>query len=486
MPRSTDALRGLLLAGAAGVALAGCTTVGPDFVRPAAPASSSTYAMPGDAPVVAARLTAITEARGPWWSAFNSPDLDRTIRQALADSPTLAEADARLAASREALVQARGGGLPQVDASGGVKRQRANLQSFGFSDFGGVSLSNPTFTLYSVGGGVRYDLDLFGGERRRVEGAQARVEAEARRADAAYLTLTANVALQAVTIATLSEQIAATQRMIDADQAAIDLVHRAIALGGSTAGARVEASKQLQDDQALLPPLQGELAAARHALAQLLGRAPADGGAPMFTLADLTLAGPVPVALPSDLVRRRPDILAAEADLHAATADIGVATADLYPRLSLTGSFAQGSLKPTDLFSYDATGWDFGAGLTAPLFNGGMLKSRKRAAQAVALAADARYRQTVLSAFVQVSDALQALAADDEAIAVQLRAQTDADDNLRQVRDAYQRGGDTLASVHDADRRCGEVASDLARARGRRLADAIRLFAASGGGWRRS
>lgn len=483
MPRSTDAFRGLLLAGVAGLTLAGCATVGPDFTRPAAPTGTG-YAMPGDAPVRGVQLVPLAEGRGVWWSAFNSPDLDRIIRQALADSPTLAEADARLTASREALAQARGESLPQVDATAGATRQRANLQSFGFTDFGGVKMSNPTFTLYSIGSAVRYDLDLFGGERRRVEGAQARVEAEARRAEAAYLTLTANVALQAVTIATLDEQIAATQRMIAADVADLDLVRRAQALGGSTAGGHFEATRQLQEDQALLPPLQAELAAARHALAQLVGKAPGDWAAPGFSLDGLALAGPVPVALPSDLVRRRPDILAAEADLHAATADVGVATADLYPKLSLTGAFAQGALKPTDIFSYDASGWDFGAGLTAPLFNGGVLKSRKRAAQATALAADARYRQTVLAAFVQVSDALQALAADDAAIAVQLRALTDAGQNLQDVQEAYRRGGDTLASVHDAERHCGEVASDLARARGRRLADAIRLFAASGGDWR--
>lgn len=483
MPRSTDAMRRLLLAGAASLILAGCATVGPNFVRPVAPTTTG-YAMSGDAPVEGARTVSLADGRGAWWSAFNSADLDRIIRQALADSPTLAEADARLAASREALAQARGGGLPQVDAVAGVKRQRANLQSFGFSDFGGVSVSNPTFSLYSIGGAVRYDLDLFGGERRRVEGATARVEAEARRAEAAYLTLTANVALQAVTIATLDEQIAATRRMIEADQASLDLVHRAIALGGSTSGARVEARKQLLEDQALLPPLQAELAAARHALARLVGKAPGDWAVPGFSLDGFTLSGPVPVALPSELVRQRPDILAAEADLHAATADVGVATADLYPKLSLTGSFAQGALKPMDLFSYDASGWDFGAGLTAPLFDGGVLRSRKRAAQATALAADARYRQTVLVAFVQVSDALQALAADDAAIAIQLRAQTDADDNLGLVQQAYRRGGDTLAGVHEAERRRGEAAADLARARGRRLADVVRLFAATGGDWR--
>ena len=472
------------LAGAGlSILLAACTTVGPDFQRPEPPTASG-YAMAGDAAPEAARLDPATAASGPWWGALGSPELDAVIRQAIAGSPTLAEADATLRQARSALAQARGEAGPQADLNAGVRRERANLQAFGFTGFGDMQLENPTFTLYSVGGGVGYDLDLFGGERRRIEGAAARMEAQARRAEAAYLTLTANVALQAVTIATLQAQIDATEQMIAADQANVELVRKANALGGSTSTARVAAQSQLEQDRTLLPPLRAQLAAARHALAVLVGHAPADWTAPDFQLSHLTLAAPVPVALPSELVRRRHDILAAEAELHAATADIGVATADLYPKIRLTSSITQGSLKVGDLFGYDASGWDLGAGITAPLFNGGALKARRQQAREAAGAASARYQQTVLTAFAQVADALTALSADEDSRAAHQRSLDQADENLRLTKVAYERGGGAFLDVLDAQRRVNENRASLARAEGQRLADAVRLFAATGADWR--
>lgn len=483
MSLSTNSQRRALLGASLSILLAACTTVGPDFQRPGAPVAQG-YAMSGDAAPDMARLDPDKAASGPWWTALGSAQLDQVIRQAIKDSPTLDEADATLRQARSALAQARGEAGPQADLNAGVHRERANLQAFGFTGFGDVQLENPTFSLYSVGGGIGYDLDLFGGERRRLEGAAARTEAQARRADAAYLSLTANVALQAVTIATLQAQIEATEQMIAADEANIELVRKANALGGSTSTARVAAQSQLEQDRTLLPPLHAQLAAARHALAVLVGHAPADWTAPDFRLADLNLSAPTPVALPSQLVRRRPDILAAEADLHAATADIGVATADLYPKIRLTASVAQGSLKPADLFSYDASGWDLGAGLTAPLFNGGALKARRQQAREAATAASARYQQTVLTAFAQVADALSALSADEESFAAHTRSLAQADETLRLARVAYERGGGAFLGVLDAQRRVNESQSSLARARGQRLADTVRLFAATGADWR--
>jgi NodT family efflux transporter outer membrane factor (OMF) lipoprotein len=459
-----------------------CTTVGPNFAQPEG-SKAVAYAAKGEVSPAEAALAA-APAAGPWWNAFGSPALDAVIRQALADSPTLAEADATLRQSQSALAQARGAAGPQIDATAGANRERANLQAFGFTSFGDITLSNPTFSLYSVGGGVSYDLDLFGGDRRRIESAMARVDAQARRNDAAYLALTSNVALQALTIATLNAQIAAVNQMIAADQANIDLVHKANALGGSTATAKVSAQSQLEQDRALLPSLQGQLAAARHALAQLVGHAPSDWTAPDFALTDFNLAAPVPVALPSALVRKRPDILAAEADLHAATAEIGVATADLYPDIKLSASLTQGALKPRDIFSYDASAWSIGPSLTAPIFNGGALKARRQQAREAAMASSARYQQTVLTAFVQVADALSALQADDDAIAAYGRTEAQAGESLRLARVAYDKGGGTLLEVLDAQRRVHEVQSSRVRAQGQRLADAVRLFAASGADWR--
>jgi len=480
MSPTTKKLIAALLAASS---LSACATAGPDFTAPDAPKAASSLGAGETAPD-AARLDAAIANAGPWWTALNSPELDATIRQALKDSPTLAEADATLAQAASALAQARGVAGPQVTGNAGLARERANLQSFGFTGFGDIQLSNPTFNLYSLGGAVSYDLDFWGGNRRRIEGAAARAEAEGRRAEAAYLSLTANVALQAATIATLRAQIASVERMIADDEANIELIRKANALGGSTNLAKVSAASQLEQDRAQLPALQDQLAAARHALAVLIGKAPADWAAPAFDLSTMTLSAPVPVALPSQLVRRRPDIMAAEADLHAATADIGVATADLYPNLRLTASLTQGSLKPGDLFSYDASGWDLAAGLTAPIFDGGALKARRQQAREAARAASARYQRTVLTAFGQVADALSALSADEAALAAQARAQAQADERLRLARIAFDKGGGTMLDVVDAQRTLNAARSARARAEGQRLADAIRLFAATGADWR--
>ena len=473
----------LITALLAASSLTACATVGPDFKAPDAPKTASTLGA-GETVPAAARLDADAATAGPWWTALNSPELDAVIRQALKDSPTLAEADATLAQSQSALAQARGVAGPQVTGNAGVSRERANLQAFGFTGFGDIKLSNPTFSLYSVGGAVSYDLDLWGGNKRRIEGASARVEAQGRRAEAAYLSLTANVALQAATIATLRAQIASVEQMIADDQANIDLIHKANALGGSTSLAKVSAASQLEEDRAQLPALQAELAAARHALAVLVGKAPADWAAPAFDLSTMTLGAPVPVALPSQLVRKRPDILAAEAELHAATADIGVTTADLYPNIKLSASLTQGALKPGDLFSYDASGWDIGAGLTAPIFDGGALKARRQQAREAARAASARYQHTVLTAFGQVADALSALSADETALAAHGRTEQQASERLRLAKAAFDKGGGTMLDVVDAQRTLNSARSARARAEGQRLVDAIRLFAATGADWR--
>ena len=146
MSLSTRSRRRALLGASLSILLTACATVGPDFRSPDAPAARG-YAMAGDAAPEAARLDPATAASGPWWSALGSPELDAVIRQAIAGSPTLAEADATLRQARSALAQARGEAGPQADLSGGVHRERANLQAFGFTGFGDVQLENPTFTL---------------------------------------------------------------------------------------------------------------------------------------------------------------------------------------------------------------------------------------------------------------------------------------------------------------------------------------------------
>jgi NodT family efflux transporter outer membrane factor (OMF) lipoprotein len=477
MPLSTKLLPLLLTA----TALTGCAAVGPDFAPPAPPvgAAAAGYAMAGDPAPAGVRLVPEARTAGPWWQAFGSPELDRTIRTALADSPSVAEAQATLERYQAEVRAVQGARLPQVDATGSAQRERINTQAFGFTGF-----PSPTISLYSVGAAVSYDLDLFGGTRRRVEAAEAQAERAARQADAAYLSLSGNVALQAMRVAGLRAQIAAVEAVIAGDRETLAMVRRAEAAGGEAPSAANNATAQLAEDEALLPPLRRQLDLARHQLALLAGKAPSEWAAPDFELAGFAAPTEIPVSLPSNLVRRRPDILAAEAELHAATAQVGVAVANQYPDIRLTANLTQGSLKPDSLFDYSASGWNLLAGVSAPIFHGGTLKAERRAAEAEARASLARYQATVLRAFVQVSDALAALATDADHIAALDRADRSAQATVRDAETAYRLGGASLIQVVDARRQQSRARRALVEAQAQRLADLVSLYTATGADWR--
>lgn len=470
--------RPLLAAAASALALCACTTVGPNFKTPDAPTAAG-YAMAGDPAAPQATLDPSARVAGPWWTAFGAPELDQTIRAALADSPTVAEANAVLQKAQADAAAVRGAALPQVDATGSAQRERINTQAFGFTGF-----PSPTINLYSIGGAVSYDLDLFGGKRRASEEAQARTEAAARQTDAAYLSLTGNVALQAMKVATLRAQIAAAESIVADDRRTLDMIRKAQAAGGEARSASSGIVAQLAEDEAVLPGLRRQLAMARHQLALLSGKSPAEWTAPDFDLARFTAPASVPVTLPSTLVRQRPDILAAEAELHAATAAVGVATAAQYPDIRLTASLTQGSIKPEDIFSYDSSGWNLMAGVTAPIFHGGTLKAERQAAEAEARAAMARYQQTVLRAFVQVSDVLAALGTDREQLEALARAQRAAEINMKDAEAAYRIGGGNLMEVVDAQRTLSRARRAVAEAQGQQFTDLVQLYAATAADWR--
>ena len=460
---------------AAAVLAAGCAAVGPNFQTPTAP-SVDRYAMAGDA---APTLGAAQPPAGGWWTALGSAQLDAVMAQALKDNPTLAEADATLRRSQLQIAQANALIAPQVDGNAGVSRQRINTQQFGFTGF-----PSPTISLYSIGASVSYDLDLFGGARRGLEAAQARAQEQARRTDAAYLTLTGNVAMQSVRIAAIRAQLDAARTIVADGEQTLDIARKAGAAGATSRSSLSPSVAQVAADRAQIAPLEAQLNQARHALALLVGQAPGAWSAPDFDLGAFVAPVAPPVSLPSELVRRRPDILAAEAALHAATAQIGVETAKLYPNVRLSAGYAQGALKPGDLFSYDSSGWNFGPSVSLPLFDAGRRKAGRDAAKEEALAADARYRQTVLTAFGQVADALDAIAHDDQELrAVQEQAsaaQHAFDDQKR----AFDLGGGTLLAMVDAQRQLARARRDLARVQGNRYADLVRLYTAVAADWR--
>jgi NodT family efflux transporter outer membrane factor (OMF) lipoprotein len=479
MPKPASALRvmtgRLRLASAASVALlAACTTVGPDYVRPAAPVARH-YDPQAEQKLVAGGAAEAIQPGAPvrsdWWAAFGSAKLDQVMAAATRDNFDLAAADARIAEAREAVTVAKAGLYPQIDYGSDIGGARQAAAPRPYSS-----------AVYALGPTVSYDFDLFGGIRRGVEQQAALAELQTHRFDAAFLALTGEVADQAVRLASARAQIQAVQTLIDEDRKTLDLVRQAHQTGSVTQVDVAQAESQLAQDQTLLPPLAEARETARHALSILAGKTPAEWAAPDSDLADFALPKDLPVELPSALARQRPDILEAEAELHAASAAVGVATADLYPRLTLSGSIVEAAAGPGSLAAASATLWSAVAGLAGPAFHGGALKAEQRAAVDGYRASLADYRQTVIGALGQVADVLQAVDHDGEEYLAQEHALEAAATSLKLNRDGYRAGEVGVLNVLDADRAYRRALLGEIRAKTARLLDVTELSVVLGGG----
>ena len=467
--------RRLVLACGSAAALSACT-VGPNFKAPEPP-GTQTYAAPGDVPPPPDQRIALgARIEGDWWTQFHSSALDALIKLALDDNQDIAAARARVAQAEEEVVAARAALLPSLTFGATVGRQK-----YGKALFGPLDFVIPPFTYYTVGPSISAPLDLFGGNKRALEERAAYDEYQRHQLGAAYLSLTANIATQALTVASARAQIGVVQDIIADDQRNVDLVQTALEDGLATRTQLLTAQTQLAIDKTLLPELRQEESTARHALAILVGEQPAQWTPPEINLNDFTLPGEIPASLPSELVHRRPDILAAEAQLHAASAAIGVATANLYPNISLGGSLTQQALTPGKLFEGAAAAWSVAANLTAPLYDGGRLRAERRAALDGYQGALAEYRQVILRSFGEVADSMQALANDDEQFNSQAVAAQTAAAARDLARRSYAVGNSGILDVLDAERSTAQAQLGLSRARAQRLIDTARLYMALGG-----
>ncbi len=463
------------------VACAGCT-VGPDYRRPDPPAVEK-FA-PGPAPDIALAARPDRDIPAEWWTLFGAPELDALVRRALAGNPTLEQARARMTEARELLVARTGATeIPRVDLDAGVVRQRIDPATFGFPQ-----APNPgNFTVYTLGASVSYTFDLFGGTRRELEGLAAQVDYQGYELEAARLTLAANVVTTAIRLASLRAEIEAGEAMLATKANTLAIAEQRYALGG-VAGLDVRNQQMLlADTRASLQPLYAQRDRAIHLLAIYMGEPPAAVPVPALRLADLTLPAAIPLRVPADLVRQRPDIRANEALLHRASADVGVATANLYPKLQISGSLASSQLSATDLFGNGFNVWNIGANvlqpLLEPLLRSGELQARKRAAIAAYEQAEAAYRQSVLLSIQSVADVMRTLEADAKAEAARAEQYARAEDAYRITIGRYDAGGVSRIAVLDAQHARLRAESDRAQASAIRLADAAALFQALGGGW---
>lgn len=467
-----------------GLTLAGCA-VGPNYREPAAPRVdryTSSRLPPTTVAVAAAGGDAqhfLAGANVPqqWWIQFGNPEIDHRVTQALAHSPTIGGAEAALRQAEETARAAGGGRWPALDASGGASRSRQSAAQSGTGQALGP------FTVYNVGISVGYVFDLFGGVRRGIEAQNALADVARAQLDATYLSLAANVVTASLTEAALREQVAATQQIIASLGRELDIASRQQAIGAKSLTDTLAVRAQLAATRATLPPLEKQLAATRNQLATYLGVTPAQFEARPLRLDQVDLPVEVPISVPSTLVERRPDIRAAAAELHAATANVGVATAAMLPRLSLSGSYSSEALKSSGLMTAGSAGWSLGLGLLQPLFHGGELVHGKRAAEAGLQAARARWQQTVLVAFQNVADALDALQYDASALQAQSAAEPDAHQLLELTRAQFRVGAVGYLNLLAAERQYQQARIAAIAARGARLTDTAALYVALGGGW---
>jgi len=456
--------------------IAGCK-VGPNFERPDAPATDryTQQKLQVESASLDQQIALGSTLDREWWHSFQSDAIDAVVKRALAGNRTLVAANSTLAQANE-LARAQAGSLyPQFNMTAGLGRQKYGAQFFG------TFQKLPPFTYYALGPTVSYALDYTGGTARSVEQQYAQAEYQRQRVNAAYLMVTGNAVMECLRIALLQGEIATVEAILEEDRQNRKLVQVAFDAGSVSRTDVVSAESQLASDATLLPPLRQQLSEARHALAIIMGQFPANETPAEFDLAKVTLPHNLPVSLPSELVHSRPDILASEAQLHAATAAVGVATSNLYPHIVLSGSLTLQSTILGRLFEGQNNAYNGIGSLTAPLFDGGTLRAEKRAAVDAMQASAANYQQTVLAAFGQVADSLEALDHDAEQLDAQAHAQSAARENVDLTRKSYNEGNVGVLQVLDAERLYQNARLGFVRAQAQRYMDTVQLFLALGG-----
>jgi NodT family efflux transporter outer membrane factor (OMF) lipoprotein len=412
---------------------------------------------------------------GQWWSLFHSAQLDQLIDEALKANPNLAAAQAALREAQENVSAEQGYLYPSVGAGVSGIRERRLFYKTGVPK----GISSP-FNLLNTGVNVSYTLDVFGGIRRQVEAYKAQAEYQQFELEAAYLMLTADVVTTAIQEASLRGQIAATFKLINDERDQLKIVQNEFELGGASEADVMAQQTTLAQTEATLPPLNKQLEIERDLLRLLIGHFPNEDTGGNFDLSELQLPQNLPLSLPSQLIEQRPDVRQYQALLHVASAEVGVATANMLPQFTISGglgNYAAAGVNPAILV------WSIAAGIAQPIFEGGTLLHRRRAAIEAFNQALAEYRYTVLIAFQNVADALHVLENDADALNANAIAERSAAESLRLASDQYRAGYIPYLSLLVAENSYQQTMVTLVQAEASRYADTAALFEALGGGW---
>ena len=450
--------------------------VGPDFQRPAPPDTNGFLSARGD------RIPGISpgaDIAARWWEVFRSRGLNQLIEDGIANNADLAAAEAAVRAAQANALALRGTLFPTITASFEASRQRVPTQTLASNAASGAD----TYSLHTPQVSVSFVPDVFGGTRRAVESAEAQAEQQAFQREAVYITLASNIALAAIQEASLRGQIAATQRLIDIQTQLLDILRRQNERGQIALPDVVAQETAVAQARLVLPPLEKQLAQQRNLLATLTGRFPSDHLPAAFGLQSFRPPRRLPLSLPADLIRQRPDVRAAEANLHAVNAQIGVAIANRLPQITLTGNAGSTADSMARLFSPGTLFWTIAGNAAQTVFDGGNRYYKQRAAEEAAAQAAAQYRGTVLAAFQNVADVLRALQADARTVTAAIAAEQSARRSIDLVRRQVEQGQVSSPVLLNAQQAYLQTSLARVQAQAARLADTVALFQALGGGW---
>ena len=470
---------------AAALLLSGCV-VGPNFQKPAPPQLPG-YTSPSPTPTSSTPNVSGGEAQsfvkgrdipGDWWTLFHSQPLNDLIERSLKANPDLKSAQAALLVARENTLAQRGYYYPSISAGFAATRGRSSSEISPVTYSGALS-----YSLFTPQVSVSFVPDVFGLNRRTVESLKAQ-EQQARFALAAtHITLSSNIAAAAIQEGSLRGQIEATNKLIAVATKVLEILRGQYAKGYASELDVAAQQAQLAQVAATLPPLLKQLAQQRDLLAELSGGFPNQEMAETFELSSFQLPRELPLTLPSQLVEQRPDVLQAEENLHSASALIGVAHANRLPSFALTADTGSMAVIFSHMFNKGGF-WDTAGGLTQPVFEGGTLAHRERAARAAYTQANEQYRSTVLTAFQNVADTLHAIEQDAARLKGSGSAATDAAAVTLDLTKKQLDGGYTnYLALLAAEQAYQQAVLNLVQAQSNRYADTAALFQALGGGW---
>jgi NodT family efflux transporter outer membrane factor (OMF) lipoprotein len=475
----------LCISATSALLLAGCAA-GPDFEKPAAPEVSGYTATPLEATGTTTNVTggelqrfsSGTDISGDWWTLFHCKPLNDLIELSLSNNPTIKAAQAALKAAKENVLAQKGSFLPSITGSFSAARQKTSEEISPTPNSGDLY-----FSLYTPQVNVSYAPDVFGLNRRTVESLKAQ-ETQARFALAAtHITLSANVAAAAIQEASLRGQVETTRQIVDLNSNMLHALRKQFDAGYIGRLDVATQESQLAQVAATLPPLLKQEAQQRNLLAALSGRFPTQNCTEPFELASLQLPQELPVSLPSQLVQQRPDVRQAEESLHAASAQIGIAVANRLPNIILSADAGTMALEAGKMFASGAGFWTLAGSVTQPIFQGGALLHKERAARALYTQAAEEYRSTVLTAFQNVADTLHAIQQDAKALSAATAARDASKVALDLSQQQFETGYAGYLSLLTAEQTYLQASISLVQAQANRYADTAALFQALGGGW---